>query len=258
LELTKGARIRTEEEAIATQLTLGAIAEACIATSTGAPFDELASEELIATRRIAAPALWTRLLLGESTAIVCDNPIASDSTWSDLSSGTTAQCPKVVFSGAFNPVHEGHRRMAAIAAERTGAPAAWELSIMNVDKPPLDFIEIQDRLAGLAHERVMLTNVATFEEKSEFAPGCAFVVGVDTIERMGALRYYGNDALRRAAAIRAVAERGCRFLVFGRVINGQFRGLADMNLPAALAAICDEVPESEYRIDVASSQIRSG
>ena len=36
--------------------------------------------------------------------------------------------------------------MAEIASERLGAPTTFELSIANVDKPPLDFIELDDRL----------------------------------------------------------------------------------------------------------------
>jgi nicotinamide mononucleotide (NMN) deamidase PncC len=259
LELTKGARTRAEEESIASQLTLSAVAEACDTSSNAAVhLDGLNSAERVTARRTAAPVLWSRLLLGEVDAIVCDATVPSDAPWVDLSTAPSPKRPRVLFSGAFNPVHDGHRQMAAIAAERLGASVTWELSIMNVDKPPLDFIEIEDRLAGLTDRQVLLTRVATFAEKSAFVPGCTFVVGVDTIERMGALRYYGHDEQQREAAIRKVAEQGCRFLVFGRNGNGRFRGLSDMDLPLALKAICDEVPESAFRVDVASSQIRTG
>ena len=63
--------------------------------------------------------------------------------------------PRVILSGAFNPLHAGHRRMAEIASARCGAPVTLELSIANVDKPTLDFLEIDARLAGLADYPVL-------------------------------------------------------------------------------------------------------
>src|SRR5437763_52476 len=78
----------------------------------------------------AAPPAWQELLAGEAAAV-------------QVSGAPTA--PRLVFPGAFNPLHEGHRQMAKVAARRLGAAVAFELSITNVDKPPLDFIEMQQR-----------------------------------------------------------------------------------------------------------------
>ena len=61
-----------------------------------------------------------------------------------------------------------------------------------------------------------------------------------------------------AAAIAEIASRGCRFLAFGRVIDGKFTVLSDLMLPPALAAICDEVPAAEFREDVSSTELRNG
>jgi nicotinic acid mononucleotide adenylyltransferase len=162
----------------------------------------------------------------------------------------------VLFPGAFNPIHDAHRRMATIAAERLGQPVTFELSIMNVDKPPLDFVEIADRLQHLGSERVLLTRASRFTEKARIAPGCTFVVGSDTVVRIGDAKYYDSDANARDAAIAQIAHARCRFLVFGRILNGKFQALSDQPVPLALRALCDEVPESVFREDVSSTELR--
>jgi hypothetical protein len=258
LELTKGARTRAEEEAIATELTLVAAAEACGVSTDRAPLASLSPTESVSWRRATAPALWTQLLLGEVGGIACEHPEQPTERWRDVSLLPSSDRPAALLCGAFNPVHDGHRRMAEIAAERLGVPVTWELSIANVDKPPLDFLEIQDRLAGLPRVPVMLSCAATFEEKSAFVPRCTFIIGADTLERVVSPRYYGNDIERRDASIDTLAKRGCRFLVFGRTGANGFRSLENFDLPAPLAALCKEVPESEFRMDVASSQLRAG
>jgi nicotinic acid mononucleotide adenylyltransferase len=169
---------------------------------------------------------------------------------------------RVVFPGAFNPPHAGHLRMAAIAEARLGLPVAWELSIANVDKPPLDFISMRERVAALRTKDdarpIALTRAATFREKAEMFPQSVFVVGADTIERVAEPRYYGVDAALRDAAIDEIARRGCRFLVFGREVDGRFLTLGDLKLPAELRRICDEVPAGDFREDVSSTDLRKG
>jgi hypothetical protein len=103
---------------------------------------------------------------------------------------------------------------------------------------------------------VLLTRAATFVEKADIAPGCTFVVGADTLIRIGDPVYYGGDATKRDAAIHAIANSACRFLVFGRVLNGKFESLSEVKLPPALRELCDEVPESVFREDVSSTELR--
>src|SRR5207245_1087635 len=123
---------------------------------------------------------------------------------------------RIVFPGAFDPRHDGHRRMARLAAERLGLTVEHEISILNVDKPPLDFIEMQRRLEQFTDdERLWYTRAATFVEKAALFPGCTFVVGADTIARIAEAKYYGHDGQARDRAIAAIAAAGCRFLVFG-------------------------------------------
>ncbi|BBO30972.1 hypothetical protein [Lacipirellula parvula] len=167
----------------------------------------------------------------------------------------------IVFPGAFNPPHAGHLRMMEIAEQRVKAPAAWELSITNVDKLPLDFMSMKERITAIRasddKRLVALTRAPTFREKSELFPRATFVVGIDTLARIAEPRYYDGDEVRRDAAIAEIAAHGCRFLAFGRMIEGKFTVLSDLELPPALTAICDEVSAGEFREDVSSSELRS-
>lgn len=167
---------------------------------------------------------------------------------------------RLIFPGSFNPPHSGHVRMAAIAEQRTNLPLLWELSITNVDKPPLDFISIRTRIHAIRfedHDRpIALTRAPTFAEKAKLFPGSIFVVGADTIARVGQLCYYADDSARRTTAIAEIASQGCRFLVFGRQVEGKFQTLADLHLPPDLLALCDEVPASDFREDVSSTELR--
>src|SRR5438105_3543749 len=95
-----------------------------------------------------------------------------------------------------------------------------------------------------------------FVEKAELAPGSVFIVGVDTLARIGDPAYYGGDAARRNAAIESIAKSGCRFLVFGRAMHSGFCSLANFDVPTALRALCDEVPESIFREDTSSTKLR--
>jgi hypothetical protein len=102
----------------------------------------------------------------------------------------------------------------------------------------------------------LLTRAPTFAEKATLAPGCVFVVGADTLQRIGDPKYYGGDSAKRDAAIAGIADHGCRFLMFGRMVAGKFSSLRELDLPALLRALCDEVPESEFRDDITSTELR--
>lgn len=247
LILSKDKRDRFAEELVCAELILLALSEGCNVDRDEAlsHFDQqLLEHESSEETRTDARAEWTDLLLGN---------IADIRYLADFQ-------PQVLFSGAFNPPHQGHQRMAAHAAKRLGTPVSYEISIANVDKPPLDFREIDTRLRNLqrntACSQALLTDAPTFRRKSELFPGCTFVVGADTIQRVGDPKYYTGAEGSFDAAICQIAERGCRFLVFGREIEGEFRVLSDLTLPPALQTLCDEVTADEFRENVSSTELR--
>lgn len=145
-------------------------------------------------------------------------------------------------SGAFNPLHVGHRRMIQIAHELLHEPVALDISIINVDKPPLDYMELQRRLGQFPPEQtIYLTRAATFEEKSRLFPGATFAVGADTLRRIAAPQYYGGSAAACQHAIERIAGRGCRFLVFGRDLGVGFLRFAQ---PGFAGFVTDAMPRS--------------
>jgi nicotinamide mononucleotide (NMN) deamidase PncC len=233
---------RADEEQLSTQLVLSTVGEAC-GGQQSLP-SSLTNFE-VTRREQRATQEWSDLLLRRRNSVAV-SPAGADT-----------MSPMILFPGAFNPLHKGHQQMAKVAAKRCGKPVTFELSVANVDKPPLDFIEIADRLGQLPNDRVLLTRAPTFVEKAEIAPASIFVVGIDTLVRIGDPVYYDNDPAKRDAAIAAIRDRRCRFLVFGRAVDGAFSHLSDFDVPPELRELCDEVREAEFREDISSTRLRS-
>ncbi len=239
ITFTKGARDRAAEERVLADIALSALAET-FALQPNLALDLLANEEIDGDRAAAA-AGWDDILLGRIEAV----PVHQ------------VDSPKVLFPGAFNPLHDGHAAMARYAEQHYGATVAFEICANNVDKPRLNYIALRHRVSQFdASTPVWLTNTPTFVAKARCFPGVKFVVGIDTATRIGEAKYYGNDPARLASAVGELAALGCGFLVFGRTVGGRFTGLNDIALPAALRALCTAVPETEFRHDVSSTALR--
>lgn len=242
LVLEKGRRSRAEEEAVVAGVLLNHIADACGVTNRLTT--PLVAGEPIDSTRVVAPQDQQDLLAGRTLAVPMH--AARDRTK-----------PAAVFPGAFHPLHGAHTRMAEVAHQMLGQDVAYEISILNVDKPPLDFIEIDLRARQFSPQQaVWLSRAPQFTQKAQLFPGATFVVGVDTLERIGQPRYYGGQEAAMQQAIADIVSRGNRFLVFGRLVEGSFRTLGDLQIPAALASICREVPEHLFREDISSTQLR--
>ena len=210
------------------------------------------THEQVETEQVTAPPPWQDLFLGRVEAIKALTPGPSPGR-----EGRNLPTPRVILSGAFHPLHAGHRRMAEIAQEVLGLPTAMEISILNVDKPALDYLEIDRRLGQFPPEQaVWLTRAATFDDKSRLFPGATFVVGVDTLRRIADPRYYGNDRNSMLQSLQRIIARGCRFLVFGRALGSSFIRLSDLDLPDVLRRACSEIPPEKFREDVSSTALR--
>ena len=165
----------------------------------------------------------------------------------------------VLLPGSFNPLHDGHRLMRAHGEALLGRPVAYELSIANVEKPMLDYLAIEERLAQF-DAPVWLTRLPRFLDKARHFPECTFLVGADTVTRIGEVRFYENER-ERNAALDELNELKVRFLVFGRAAAGRAGGkdfveLSDLALPEQLAGLCSGVTEENFRIDLSSTELR--
>jgi hypothetical protein len=149
--------------------------------------------------------------------------------------------------------------LARVAEELKQQPLAFEISVTNVDKPPLAGETVRQRLAQFAGASpVELTRAPTFVEKARLFPGTVFVIGADTAERLFEAKYYGGDEGRMHAALDEIAAAGCSFLVAVRVnALGHVRALADIPAPPRYAGLFTEIPEHRFRFDTSSSDIRA-
>ena len=170
---------------------------------------------------------------------------------------------RAVLAGSFDPLHEGHERLAAAAAAILARPPAFEISILNVEKLRLPAGELMERLGQFGgRHTAIVTRAPTFVEKSETIPGTAFVVGYDTAVRLFEERFYpapvpgtpGNPVL---AALARIKHNGCTFAVAGRLVGNSFRTLWDLDIPAPYQDMFTEIPETAFREDISSTRIRS-
>ena len=243
LRLAKGARSREAEERLLADVALASLARAL---GIAPPAVELTDSDALKTQVAEADADMRELLSGQRSAIAAtphENP------------------PGAILPGAFNPLHAGHRRMAQAAANRLGAPVAYELCIRNVDKPPLNFHDMHARREQFSptDDQLYLTNASTFVEKARVFGAVTFAVGADTIRRIADAKYYEDGDV--AAAVDELADIGCRFLVFGRVLgqgrDASFVTLNDLKLPDRLRGRCEGVSEAEFRADISSTGLRA-
>ncbi len=248
LTLIKEARSRDEEEIVLDLVLLNALAEA-LGQTERVEVPLLPGESIQRQTHPADDALAA--LFASRLAALCLTP--------DGRAQADAPRPQLLLSGSFNPLHAGHLALAKTAAELTGFPPAFELTVVNADKPPLSSVEVHRRTAAFTWQAALwLTRAATFTEKAELFPGCVFVVGADTAERIVQPRFYDNNPDNLDAALNRLRQLACRFLVAGRIDNnGDFIGLDNIVVPPSHRDLFAAIPPNRFRVDVSSTQLRA-
>ena len=166
---------------------------------------------------------------------------------------------RIVLAGSFNPLHRGHTRMLDSASRITGRRGLFEISVENVDKPDLPRDELGKRLNAFRnYGDVVITRAPLFAQKAALLKGCWFVLGFDTAIRLLDDRYY-PAATTAEQEILSLGQAGTKFVVAGRVAtDGKFRGLHDLVIPASIREMFLPLPESEFREDISSTELRQG
>ncbi len=244
--MVKGMRDREAEDEIVSRLIVRLLAE-----ESGVGFDAplgLSEPEHLVTLEDRARDPVRDLLECAVSCVVVD---------ADGSVSAGLPYPKALLPGSFYPLHGGHEALARVASEILKMEVAFELSTANVDKPPLTYADVSRRLRQFeGRGSVVLTSAATFAEKARVLPGSTFVIGFDTAMRLFDPQYYGGSAAAMDEALEELRDSGCRFLVAGRVEDDRFRSLDDVGVPTGFKDMLAGIPESAFRRDVSSTEIR--
>jgi len=218
---------------------------------SGLPPVPLSHAEII-NEEMGHAALWPSSLERVGAVLVAlDGQFCPEASWNPAQ-------PAVLLPGAFHPLHAGHLALADLAQRLEGKPAAFELSVANVDKAELTLEEVRRRLGQfIGRAEVWLTRAPRFVDKARLFPGATFALGADTAARLVEPRYYqnGEEGLRHAFDF--ISRRACRFLVAGRAMaGGGCLCLDDIAIPREHAHLFRAIPPEEFRMDVSSTLLR--
>ena len=247
--MAKGRRDRAAEEDLVARAIVLWLARAC-GVAAPSPRSLLEADEHFGETVVATEDAIDQLLAGDLDRVTAQP---------DGQIMLSAPPPVVLLPGSFNPMHAGHVLLARVAEELRQQPLAFEISVTNVDKPPLAGETVRDRLAQFAWKSpVELTRAPTFLEKARVFPRTTFVIGADTAERLVAPKYYGDDEARMHVALEEIGSSGASFLVAVRIdAAGRLRALSDIPVPRRYTDLFTPIPEHRFRLDTSSSEIRA-
>src|SRR4029077_6877590 len=140
--MAKGRRDRAAEEDLVSRAIVLWLAFAC-GIAAPSPRSVLDEDEHYLEMVVANADPIDQLLAGEL------NRIPLHSAGQIMGS---APPPPVLLPGSFNPLHDEHVSLARIAEEIRQQPVAFEISVTNVDKPPLSGETVRHRLPPVSRE----------------------------------------------------------------------------------------------------------
>ncbi len=163
-----------------------------------------------------------------------------------------------ILAGSFNPLHKGHKDLLLTASKLLGGDVCYEISCTNVDKPPMGRYEIRKRMKQfIGNGNLILSNTPVFYKKAQLFPGRTFIIGWDTAKRLMSPKYYDGDSSVMVRALSEISKQRCSFLVAGRNDGDQFRTLKHIDVPSEFSDMLTAIPESEFRSDLSSTNIRT-
>lgn len=139
--------------------------------------------------------------------------------------GKNSNKPCIIMPGSFNPCHKNHIEMAMIASEKYDMPVDFEISLANVDKPPIDYISLKERVDSVrvciqdmgkgSAGNIYLSNSPLFADKAILFPDSVFLIGTDTLNRLFNVNYY-RECEDMQSLIDHFRNYNIRFMVFRR------------------------------------------
>ncbi|MBL8152357.1 MAG: hypothetical protein JNN15_20725, partial [Blastocatellia bacterium] len=169
----------------------------------------------------------------------------------------------IVLPGSFNPLHEGHKKLAAAAQKVLSKPLLFELSVKNVDKADISREEVFARIVQFqTYANIAVTYAPRFVQKAEIFPGATFTIGFDTAERIVSPKYYSSKE-DMIETVSTIGQFGCNFLVACRAKGEKGYGqgsriftLDDLEIESRIKGLFRPIPPELFRLDISSSEIR--
>ncbi|MDO8622271.1 MAG: adenylyltransferase/cytidyltransferase family protein, partial [bacterium] len=160
----------------------------------------------------------------------------------------------LLFPGSFDPLHFGHEQMVRHAERMTGKRVVFTMNARHPDKGEIAPRELLRRAEQFRWRSPVLftQDEPLFIDKARRFPGFGFLIGADVVLGLLNEKYYGSIEARDAV-LQEFRQLGTRFYVVGREVDGAFRTLDDMVIPAEARDLF--IPVSG-RWDIASRSLR--